>query len=65
MSFCPGDSQNYDYGSVYALHFLTLVKNARTLDVPNDNYTALQRYVRGVATNWGDSTDMSNYYLRA
>ncbi len=65
LSFWPGDSVNYEYGSVYGLHFLTLVKNARVLDVPDDNYAALQRYVRGVATNWGDSTDQSNYYLRA
>jgi len=64
LSFWPGGQQAYDYGSVYALHFLTLVKKGREYDVPSSSFKALQDYVQGLAfnTRLGDS---SSLFLRA
>ncbi len=60
----PGGNTTYPYGSTYALHFLTLVKNDREFELPNENFLALQRYVRDVALDWTDETE-SGHYLRA
>jgi len=54
----------YPYGSVYGLHFLTLVKNDHEFDVPAENFKALQKYVRGLVADWTDASPPS-FYLRA
>jgi hypothetical protein len=60
----PGAQNNYAYGSVYALHFLTLVRNDRELEVPEDNFEALQAYARSIATDWAGE-HKNRLYLRA
>jgi alpha-2-macroglobulin len=60
----PGASQPYPYGSVYALHFLTLVKNDREYDVPDKSLEALQKFVRRVA-GVEDDLNSSSLYRRA
>ncbi|MEW6235087.1 MAG: MG2 domain-containing protein [Candidatus Omnitrophota bacterium] len=64
LSFWPGGAEPYPYGSVYAFHFLTLVKNDRELGLPKDNYESLKNYVRGVAMD-GNNPSPSTYYQRA
>lgn len=59
----PGAVSPYEYGSVYALHFLTLVKRDRELPLPQDSFEALQQYVRNLTYDWTDRP--SNHYLRA
>lgn len=66
FGFWPGQNEPYPYGSVYALHFLTLVKSGREFDVPDDGFRQLQGYVRGLAMNWsGENQTESDVYLRA
>jgi len=59
-----GSYSPYPYGSVYALHFLTLVKNGREFEVPAENFITLQRYVRGIANDWTDN-GQNSLFLRA
>jgi hypothetical protein len=56
LGFWPGAQEPYPYGSVYALHFLTLVKNDRELEIPEDNYESLKNYVRRIAADWSDQS---------
>lgn len=60
----PGDTTPYDYGSIYALHALTLIKNDRVIEVPQENFKALQRYVRDLSQDWSKD-DMPDLYERA
>ncbi len=64
LGMWPGASSPYDYGSVYALHFLTLVKLGRDFPLPADNFQALQQYVRQLGTDWTESSQ-ARLYLRA
>jgi len=57
----PGSTQAYSYGSVYALHFLTLVKNDRELEVPTASFDLLQDYVRRIARDWDDNSQSALY----
>ncbi|HEO71776.1 MAG TPA: hypothetical protein ENN80_10985, partial [Candidatus Hydrogenedentes bacterium] len=52
----PSGTKPYPYGSIYALHFLTIVKNDHEFDVPEENVKALQEYVRGVMRDWTTET---------
>ncbi|MBM3290585.1 MAG: hypothetical protein FJY92_10575, partial [Candidatus Hydrogenedentes bacterium] len=61
LGFWPGAISPYDYGSVYALHFLTLVKNGRDFELPEKNMADLQNYVRKVSRDWSDNSDSSLY----
>lgn len=61
LGFWPGSDWPYDYGSVYALHFLTLVKNARDIELPERNMEDLQNYVRKVSRDWSDNSESSLY----
>jgi len=61
----PGAREPYPYGSIYALHFLTLVKNDREYDVPAESFQLLQNYVRGVAGDWNSGNAPSDLYRRA
>ncbi|MCE5231201.1 hypothetical protein LLG95_16615 [bacterium] len=64
LAYWPGYGEAYPYGSVYGLHFLTLVKKGREIPVDQNNYDVLRRYVRELVTETrGDS--MSDHYLRA
>lgn len=64
LAFWPGSNEPYPYGSVYALHFLTLVKNGREIPIDKNNYDILRRYVRRVVVDTrGNSA--SDYYLRS
>jgi uncharacterized protein YfaS (alpha-2-macroglobulin family) len=65
LGFWPGDRDPYPYGSVYALHFLTLVKNDREFEVPADSFQWLQNYARDIATDWNSGNEPSTLYLRA
>ena len=60
----PDGRGPYPYGSVYALHFLTLVKNDREFDLPDENFKALQRYVRRILKDW-TSSSYSELFKRA
>lgn len=64
LSVWPGNDSAYDYGSVYALHFLSLVKRDRQLTIPEDSYRALQRYVRRIALDW-TKNNPEDLYTRA
>ena len=64
LAFWPGGPTPHPYGSVYALHFLTLAKNDREFDVPEPSLKALQDYVRQLALDWTDSSP-SALFLRA
>lgn len=61
LAMWPYGEEPYPYGSVYALHFLTLVKNDRELEVPLENFKSLQKYVRGVVKDWTDVSQSSRY----
>ncbi|MDX9971591.1 MAG: MG2 domain-containing protein [FCB group bacterium] len=65
MGFWPGDRAPYPYGSIYALHFLTLVKNDREFEVPADSFKWLQDYVRELAMDWNSGNSQSDLYQRA
>lgn len=60
----PGGTQVYPYGSVYACHFLTLVRRDRELNVPDEAFKALQQYVRSLVTQALESR-MSSNFMRA
>jgi len=60
----PGGTTTYDYGSVYAFHFLTLVNNGRDFPLPEQNYDSLRKYVRKLALEWNNE-DHGDLYLRA
>jgi len=64
LGFWPGANDPYPYGSVYALHFLTLVKNGREYDLPAENLQALQGYARNLVMDWSNDSP-STLYLRA
>lgn len=57
----PGASSPYPYGSVYALHFLTIVHNDREVALPQENFEALQEYVRGIMNDSNDDSQSSLY----
>lgn len=45
----PGSMWTYDYGSVYAAHFLTLVHRDHAFDLPEIRYESLLKFVKNVA----------------
>ncbi len=61
LGFWPGAQSPYAYGSVYALHFLTLVKNGRDIELPEKNMEDLQNYVRKISRDWSENTESSLY----
>lgn len=61
LGFWPGDSEPYLYGSIYALHCLTLIKNDRQIEVPEENFKALQKFVRKIASDWTFDYDSALY----
>lgn len=64
LSFWPGQNRPYPYGSVYAFHFLTLVKNGREYPLPEENFEALHQYVRRIAMDASGASE-ADYYVRA
>lgn len=64
LGFWPGSRDPYAYGSVYAFHFLTLVKNDRQLNVPEKYYNALANYIKQQVSE-DNNRHRSNLYLRA
>ena len=64
LAFWPGGNEPYPYGSVYACHFLTLVKQEREFTIPEEAFKALQNYVRHIARTQDDGS-ASGQYLRA
>ena len=65
LGYWPGSPEAYPYGSVYGLHFLTLVQNGREFELPAQPMAALQDYVRGIANDWTRKDTESGLYLRA
>jgi hypothetical protein len=65
LGYWPGSVEPYPYGSVYGLHFLTLVQNGREFELPELPLEALKNYVRGIANDWTQKHTKSNLYLRA
>ena len=63
LGFWPGAKDPHPYGSVYALHFLTTVKNDGEYAVPEEAFEALQKYVRGLVSP--PDTRPSGLFLRA
>ncbi|HRK34512.1 MAG TPA: MG2 domain-containing protein, partial [Candidatus Hydrogenedentes bacterium] len=57
----PGAQTPYEYGSVYALHFLTLVKNGRDYTLPEKNLSDLQSYVKKVSRDWSNNSESALY----
>jgi uncharacterized protein YfaS (alpha-2-macroglobulin family) len=64
LGYWPGAREPDRYGSVYALHFLSLVQLDRELEVPEAAYARLREYVRRVSQETSDSSQ-SGLYLRA
>ena len=60
----PGGTQVYPYGSLYACHFLTLVRRDRGLEVPEEAFKALQEYVRSLVAQ-APGSGMSSNFMRA
>ena len=68
LTYWPGGTEPYAYGSVYAAHFLTLVRGDNAAVVPEKPFRSLQEYVRKVMQGTPDtarSTDNSDLYTRA
>ncbi len=63
LGFWSGAIDPHPYGSVYAFHFLTLIKNGRDYPLPERNYNALKQYVQALASDW-NQTDLSSLFLR-
>lgn len=61
----PGGGSPYAYGSVYACHFLTLLHREHEMNIPEDPYQALRKYVRSVAEGFAQDSSYSDLYLRA
>ncbi|GMV92872.1 MAG: membrane protein [Candidatus Hydrogenedentota bacterium] len=61
LGFWPGAESPYRYGSIYALHFLTLVKNGREYKLPEKNLEALEKFVRRISEDWSGSSQSSLY----
>ena len=61
LGYWPGDNQPYPYGSIYALHFLTLVENDRELQLPQGNLDSLKQYVRELAMDWSQNSQQDVY----
>lgn len=64
IGFWPGLVESYPYGSIYALHFLTLVRRDHTVPVYETAFKNLQLYAAEIMKNDRVSTS-GNYYLRA
>ncbi|MBI3117457.1 MAG: hypothetical protein HYZ00_02145, partial [Candidatus Hydrogenedentes bacterium] len=64
LAMWPGGNEPYPYGSVYAGHFLTLVKRDQELELPEQPFHELQEYVRRVAKDSADDS-FAALYLRA
>ena len=64
IGFWPGSATSYPYGSVYALHFLTLVRRDHAFEVYDAAFQNLQRHAAEIMKNDLIST-ASDYYLRA
>lgn len=64
LGMWPGANASYPYGSVYAFHFLTIVKNDREINIPHLLYNDLKNYVNRVLSDWND-TSQPAYYQRA
>ncbi|HOE11186.1 MAG TPA: MG2 domain-containing protein [bacterium] len=54
----------YPYGSIYAFHLLTLVKDDSSVQIPGNAYKLLKNYVNTLAGNAADSSE-SGLYQRA
>ncbi|MCX7013473.1 MAG: MG2 domain-containing protein [Candidatus Sumerlaeota bacterium] len=61
LAFWPGAPEPYPYGSIYALHFLTLVKNGREYPLPEQSFKWLQEYVKQAGTRAPDNSPSSLY----
>ncbi len=61
LAFWPGSTEDYPYGSIYALHLLTLVKNGRDFDLPAESMKALEAYVRALALDWSGASPSALY----
>ncbi len=64
LSYWPGGTDAYPYGSVYAAHFLTLVFKDNAGAVPEKPFRSLQEYLRKVMKGTHEN-DNANLYTRA
>lgn len=64
LAYWPGASVPDAYGSVYALHFLTLVERDREIPLPSESLQSLRDYVRKIGDQTADQSQ-SGLYLRA
>lgn len=61
LSFWPGAQTSSPYGSVYALHFLTMVKRDKSYALPEESFKDLQNYVRQFAYSSGMNAGADMY----
>ncbi|MFP4580099.1 MAG: alpha-2-macroglobulin family protein [Candidatus Sumerlaeia bacterium] len=61
LAFWPGGQQPYPYGSIYALHCLSLMENGRDVTLPETNMALLKEYVKNVAQDWSDDSESALY----
>lgn len=54
----PGGDKSYPYGSIYALHFLTLANQSKAFSIPQGSFKSLQGYVRQLM----EETQNTAYY---
>jgi alpha-2-macroglobulin len=64
LAVWAGHERPYPYGSVYALHLLTLLKKDKQWDLPAGNLVELQNYVRRIAYT-PDDKGSDSLYTRA
>jgi hypothetical protein len=57
----PGGHDPYGYGSIYAFHLLTLVKDDASVQIPDKAYKLLKNYVNTLAGNAADSSESGLY----
>lgn len=69
LGYWPGSTTPYPYGSIYALHFLTLVENDREFYLPEDNMRRLREYAAKLVGDLNDGStanqDPAVLYRRA
>jgi uncharacterized protein YfaS (alpha-2-macroglobulin family) len=53
LAYWPGGQEAYYYGSIYALHCLTLIEQGREFTLPAENMANLRKYIRSGALNAG------------
>jgi uncharacterized protein YfaS (alpha-2-macroglobulin family) len=64
LTYWSGMGESHRYGSIYALHFLSLLKEDRRIPLPEEQVQNLEEYVLGLVQD-GRLVEPEELYLRA